>query len=579
MSDTTQIIKERLDIVDFLKQYLELKPAGKNFKAVCPFHKEKTPSFMVSPERQTWHCFGTCNEGGDIIKFLMKYENIEFYDALKILAEKSGVDIKSSGNRDFNSHNSLYWVMEAAKDFFSANLWNSSGALNYLRERGLKDETAKEFEVGLAPDGSDVLTRHLLKKGYRIEDIERAGLALKTERGTYWDRFRSRIVFPIYNHFGKAVAFTGRVLPGNESANIGKYVNSPETPIFQKSKILYGLHKSKNSIRESGVAVLVEGQMDLLMMWQDGVKNVVATSGTALTEDHLKVLRRIADELVLSFDADEAGQAAAERAIDLAGANDFSVKLLVIEDEALKDPADMVKSNPGKIAGLIGKAKSAMDYYFHKYFKNSHEDFKDRKKNLRVVLSKIKQLPSPIDRSNWLKELSAISKIEERILAEEMELLKVVNSASVRSDSKLDARLNQQKPDRRELISERLLGIMLHLRNDLGLLEEHLKYFPENHLHIYKKLAGGTTAGDQNDLKELMDAISLKFSFENQDFETDDLKKEMQNLMRALKVEYLKEKRQEISELIKRMEREGDESRLQEALQEFDIISKELQNI
>lgn len=578
MSDTAQLIKEKLDIVDFLKQYLDLKPAGKNFKAVCPFHKEKTPSFMVSPERQTWHCFGSCNEGGDIIKFLMKYENIEFYDALKILAEKAGVELKSAGNSDFRSYNSLYAVMEEAKDFFSANLWNSPGALKYLRERGLKDEIIKEFELGLAPDSSDALTRHLLKKGYRIDDIERAGLAIKTERGTYWDRFRSRVVFPICNHFGKVAAFTGRILPGNESANLGKYVNSPETPIFQKSKILYGLHKSKNDIRESGVAVLVEGQMDLLMMWQDGVKNVVATSGTALTEEQLKVLRRIADELVLSFDADEAGQIAAERAIDLAGANDFSVKLLIVEDEALKDPADIVKSAPGKVAVLIGKAKSAMDYYFHKYIKKSTDDHKEKKKNLRLVLSKIKQLSSPIDRSHWLKELSAIVRIEERILAEEMELLKSVNSAA-RSDQGMGSLPERQKQSRRELISERLLGIMIHLKNDLELLEDHLQYFPENHLQIYEGLAGNKEKDGKNDLGELMSAISLRFSFENQDFEVEDLKKEMQNLLRALKVEYLKEKRQEISELIRKLERDGDEDSLRTALKEFDIISKELQNI
>ena len=171
MSDTPQLIKDRLDIVDFLKQYLELKPSGKNYKANCPFHREKTPSFMVSPERQSWHCFGACNEGGDAISFLMKYENLEFYDALKVLAEKTGVEIQSAGDRDFKSYNALYKVTDAAKEFFKSQLVNSAVAKKYLEERGLKETTIQEFELGVAPDGSDVLTRHLLKQGYAITDI------------------------------------------------------------------------------------------------------------------------------------------------------------------------------------------------------------------------------------------------------------------------------------------------------------------------------------------------------------------------------------------------------------------------
>ena len=580
-SDTAQIIKDKLDIVDFLRKYIELKPAGKNFKARCPFHKEKTPSFMVSPERQSWHCFGSCNEGGDIIKFLMKYENLEFYDALKILAEKAGVDIRSSDNRDFKSHNSLYIVMEAAKEFFKANLSKAPAVKNYLKERGLKEETINEFDLGFALETSDSLTRHLLKLGYNIADIEKAGLTVKTERGTYWDRFRSRVMFPIYNHFGKVVAFTGRILPGNENLNVGKYVNSPETPIFQKSKILYGFHRTKNDIRELKTAVLVEGQMDFLMMWQDGGKNVVATSGTALTPDHLAVLRRIADELILSFDFDEAGQIAVERAIDLAGTHDFSVKILVIDDSKLKDPADIVKAKAGMIKELMFQAKPAMEYYFHKYIKNIPPDIKSKKQNLRIVISKIKGLSSPIDRGHWLKELAAVVKIEERILAEEMEMLAVMTSPDKEVSSKLDEG-SAQKLSRRDIISQRLLGVMLHLKNDLQVLEEHLKYFPEQHLHIYKNIFSAGLPSQESqpgDLKDLMNVISLRFSFENQNFEVEDLKKEMGNLLRELKVEYLKEKRQEISNLIRKLEESGDEKNLQEALQEFDIISKELQNI
>lgn len=582
MSDTAQLVKEKLDIVDFLRQYAELKPAGKNFKARCPFHKEKTPSFIVSPERQSWHCFGACSEGGDIIKFLMKYENLEFYDALKILAEKAGVEIQASGNRDFQANSALYKVMEAAKDFYKTNLTSSQDVNMYLKRRGLKPETIAEFELGLAPDGSDVLTRHLLKLGHRIADIEKAGLALKTERGTYWDRFRGRIMFPIYNHVGKVAAFTGRVLPGNDNPNVGKYVNSPETLIFQKSKILYGFHKTKNDIREAKQAVVVEGQMDFLMIWQDGVKNAVASSGTALTPDHLTVLRRLADELVLSFDADEAGEKAAERSIDLANSQDFLVKLLIIDDPQSKDPADVAKSQPGRIKNLVAGAKSAMDYYFYKYLykKSGETDPQKIKKNLRIILFKIKALPSAIEKNRWIKNLSNITSnatdMSEKDLLEEMEMLKDVEP--LRRSENSAPNVPETKLPRRDLIAQRLLGLMLHLKQDLKELEAHLNYLPSSYQQFYNRLVSSEPSANSSNLGELMDVVSLRFSFENQNFDAEALQKETQNLLRELKVEYLKEKRQEIGEVIKKLEKEGKEENLKEALRDFDAICRELQN-
>jgi len=575
MSDTTQLIKDRLEVADFLKQYLELKPAGKNYKALCPFHKEKTPSFMVSPERQSWHCFG-CSQGGDVIKFLMLYENLEFYDALKILAEKTGVEIKSSGNRDFKARNSLYEILNEAKDFYKNNLWQSRQVLDYVKERGLNEETVKEFELGSAPDGSDILVRHLLKKGYSIRDIDQVGLAFKTERGTYWDRFRARLMFPIHNHFGKTVAFTGRIFPGNENPNVGKYVNSPETPLFQKSKILYGFHKTKNDIRQTGLAVLVEGQMDFLMLWQDGVKNAVATSGTALTQEHLKVLRRLTDELVLSFDADEAGQAATERMIDLAGANDFSVKLLIIPEAGnMKDPADVVKSKPGLTKLLVKDAKSAMEYYFHKYISNLPIDLKLKKQNIRTVLLKIKNLSSHIDQNHWLKELANIVKIDEKILLEEMNSLTAPVQAVGQEKRSPNALVEDLS--RRDLIAQRLLGVMLY-KNNFGFLENHLPYFPEKYLNICQSFVK-SKEGMAGDVGQLMDAISLRFSFENQNIESVKLESEIPMLFKELKIEYLKEKRQVISELIRQLESGGNEPKLKEALREFDIVSKELYSI
>ncbi|TSD01741.1 MAG: DNA primase [Parcubacteria group bacterium Athens0714_26] len=575
MSDEVQIIKEKLDIVDFLKQYIELKPAGKNFKACCPFHKEKTPSFMVSPERQTWHCFGACGEGGDIIQFLMKYENLEFYDALKILAEKAGVDIRRSAGGDFRAHDSLYSIINEAKDFFKNNLFASETIRKYVKERGLNDETVSEFELGLAPDGSDVLTTHLTKLGYKIVDVEKAGLAIKTERGTYWDRFRSRLMFPLYNNVGKAVGFTGRILPGADDRNTGKYVNSPETPIFQKSKFLYGFHKTKNDIRELKSAVLVEGQMDFLMMWQDGVKNTVATSGTALTIDHLKTLRRLADELILSFDSDEAGQMAAERSIDAAGAMDFMVKLLIIGDEKLKDPADVVKSQPGLIKSMMKKSIPAMEYYFHRYFKNPgvdlEKDLQKKKQHIRLVLSKIKNLASSVERSHWVKKLSDLVNFDEKTLMEEMDDIKEENKVFA---SDLAPQKSEEKNlSKQDLICQRLLGLALNHKELKEMLTENICHLPP----YYQDILKGNLNGDA---EKLVNFISLRFSFDNvEEVDMPRLKKEFFSLLNGLKAKNLIEKRQILSKQIKSLERYGDEQHLAAALREFDSVSQELHNL
>ncbi|MDE2001053.1 MAG: DNA primase [Patescibacteria group bacterium] len=585
-SDIAQQVKEKLDIVEFLRNYIELKPAGKNFKALCPFHKEKTPSFMVSPERQTWHCFGTCGEGGDIIKFLMKYENIEFYDALKILADKAGIEMRPGGDRDFQASQKSYRILESAKDFFVSQLGMASKVNEYLAERGLKPETVKEFEIGVAPDGSDQLMKHLIKQGFPVADIEQVGLAIKTDRGMYRDRFRARIMFPIHNHTGKVVGFTGRIMPGSENEHVGnpstssgfvapKYVNSPESPVFQKSRILYGFHKTKGDIRDAHVAVIVEGQMDLIMAWQDGVKNIVATSGTALTNDHLTMLRRVADELVLSFDADEAGQAAAERAIDMANAHDFTVKLLVIDDAKLKDPADVARKQPGHLAELVKSAKPAMEYYFQKYMEKVSDDLKLKKQAIRLILAKIRGLSSPIDRSYWIRELSYRVKMNEDVLVDEMTAISAAPAPAAAAAPKA-ALPADREATRRDIILRRLLGIMLHLKSDLQMLNDYVQYFPPAYADVYRDF---TRPDDlrRKDIEDLMSAISMKFSFENQDMDVESLEKEIGVLLRRLKITYLEDRRKELSESIRTLERSGDDQKLQQAMQEFAAVSRELQ--
>jgi len=571
----TEQIKDKLDIVDFIGSYVQLKPAGKNLKGLCPFHKEKTPSFMVSPDRQMWHCFGSCGEGGDIIKFLMKYENIEFSEALKVLAEKAGIEIRKVSPMEQKQFGILYDINEAAKQFFRSALLENREAQDYLSARKLNKETIDEFGVGFAPINTDELTLHLINLGYEIRDIERAGLNFKSDRGGYFDRFRGRIMFPIENHFGKTVGFSGRILPKYDNGEMGKYVNSPETLIYNKSKILYGLSRSKNFIREENRAILVEGQMDFLMLWQDGVKNIVATSGTALTGDHLKSLRKKADKLIFCFDNDEAGAKAAERSIELANQLDFNVNILVLKD--YKDPAEIVEKNPGSFKNLVQSAKPVFEFYFEKYLPLVNKgDFSEIKKNIRFVLSKIKDISSPVEKSYWLKELANRTKIDEKVLIEEMEKLPALISKKIAG--MVQNETSSQK-DRLELIADRVISIAMAQESLFMKISDYVDYLPKKHRLIYEHLRNKIQI-DDSETAEMLNSLSLRSGFELELFENnlDKLSAGFENLLLNLKTEYLKKEREKLALMISEAEKTGDGEKLENLLKKFDELSKMIQN-
>ena len=582
MSDNVQQIKDKLDLLEYLKPIISLKPSGKNWKGLCPFHKEKTPSFMVSPDRGIWHCFGGCNAGGDIFSFVMKYENVEFYEALKILAEKAGIDLKRVGGGDFQKYDRLYQINEATKNFFQQSLTKESAAYNYLRERGLKNETIEEFEIGLATGVSDGLLRHLIKLGFSVEDIEHSGVVFRTERGTYWDRFRNRITFPLYNSSGKVVGFTGRVLelenvsssqdqqvlrrPAFDVQKSAKYVNSPETPIFQKSKFLYGFHKAKQQIRDAQFAVLVEGQMDFLMSWQDGLKNVVATSGTALTNDHLILLKRYCDQLVLSFDSDNAGQNAAERSIDLAMAEDFSVKILTIPGG--KDPADVARSQSGLMIQLAAQAQPIMDFYFRRYLNSEPVEGRSiytHKKNLRAILTKAQNIASPIEKSIWLKELAKKTGLEESVLMEEMGNLK--NTPIGPAKLKEPTTTVSEVGGRKDIIVKRIFGLVYHNTEFFKIIQPAQEFFPQIYQSVFTHFAG-LPVDDQ--VKKIIDTISLQ---------PNGNKEELLELLKQIKLEFYRHRQKMVRNIIHKTETIKDENALASAMKEFDIISRELHTL
>jgi DNA primase len=559
MDSPVQTIKDKLDIVTFLKGYLELAPAGKNFKARCPFHNEKSPSFMVSPDRQSWRCFG-CGVGGDVFSFIMKYENMEFGEALKVLAEKAGVELKRIQPQEYKAFGLLYELQEEAKNYFISQLLGAELTKKYLTERGLSKEIINEFEIGWAPNEPDGLVMHLIKKGYDVNDVVRAGLAIKTDRGMNLDRFRGRIMFPIHNHLGKVVGFTGRILPVFDNGEMGKYVNSPETAIFNKSKLLYGFWKTKNIIRETGRAFMVEGQMDFLMSYQAGVKNALATSGTALTIDHLLTIRRVAEELLLSFDNDDAGWVAGERAISMAESAGLVAKIVSLS--GVKDPAELAQKDPVALKMAVERAEPAFAVLFKRHLPNGRIDASNLKemRAMRELLGRINSISSPIERDYWLKELSSYTLLSESLVREEAEKVKPEISIERAAELVETEEKSAQKLSQIDRIIYALIG-HAYAKSDYKSLADSLRYFNERYKKITELLESGKNYSEDKNTDEVINAIVLSASeLPTEEFQLANLR---------LKEYFSKARRAEISREIMEQERLGNDKKVEELIKEL----------
>ena len=397
---TLERIRAASDIVDVIGSYLPLKRAGANFTALCPFHKEKSPSFNVNPHRQIFHCFG-CHKGGDVFTFVKDYENIGFGDAVRRLAERAKIPIEqdSTPGEQQARHvkDQLLEVHEKITQRWHSCLLNEASgqiARDYLNKRGVSAEAIKLFRLGAAPESWDDTVNWAKSKDYDLSLIEKAGLIIKKEEtGNYYDRFRGRLMFPICDEQGRPVAFSGRVLSGDEKT--AKYVNSPETLIFTKSKIFYGLDKSKRAILDAGFAIICEGQLDLIACFMAGVQNIVAPQGTAFTEQHARILKRYASEVVLCFDSDEAGQNAAVRSLDHLLPSGLAVRVAVVP--APHDPDSFIKAGGGeKFRELIQGAKGFFDYYLDRLSKqNDQNTDKGRLAILRAMADAVQKTGSP----------------------------------------------------------------------------------------------------------------------------------------------------------------------------------------
>lgn len=450
-TDTVQQIKDRLPIVDVVSTYVKLERAGGSLRARCPFHAEKSPSFFVSPERGTYHCFG-CNVGGDIFSFTEAIEGIDFKGALKMLADRAGVPLDFARGREIggkDARDRLFEAMEAATIYYISRL--DDAAKKYLTERGLDDATIQTFRLGLAGNAWSEMSEHLKSKGFSEAEILDAGLAKKNERGTLTDKFRNRIMFPINDSAGRVVAFSGRIFPSTSSGqaeptNSGfeppKYMNSPETPLFHKSRILYGFDKAKLAMRKLSCAVLVEGQMDLLASHQAGWGNTIAVSGTAFTADHAALIKRMTDNIVLALDADEAGIKAAGRAAREALTLGLNVKVARIAEG--KDPADLIKAHGADAwRAAIRDAKDIITFLLDVLQEHAPQADKFRRSVELIVLPFLADVQSPIAREQYTREIAQRLGVSERAVAEQ--LAKMPATSASRTGPSIEAQTTHQK--------------------------------------------------------------------------------------------------------------------------------------
>jgi DNA primase len=428
---TVDDVKARLDIVEVIGGYVRLQKAGRYFKANCPFHNEKTPSFYVYPERQSWHCFGACATGGDVIAFVSKKENLDFAGSLRMLADRAGVELRSEGPRR-QEMKTLQDANEAAAVFYHGLLQNSARARAYIEARGLDQKTIGDFQLGYAPAGWEGLRSHLTSRGFAEAQLIEVGLLIESERGGY-DRFRDRLVFPIRDDRGRVLGFGGRILPseGPEPADPGpKYVNTPQTPVFDKGAILYGLDRAKDQMRSSSTAVIVEGYMDVIAAHQHGHSNVVASMGTALTEKQAGLLQRFAERVILAMDADEAGSAANLRAIQVVAAAERPTRVagrprtLDIRVLALprgKDPDELIRSDAAVWRSAVETARPVVDHLIAVVSAGLDlSQPRDRSQLVVEVLPAIGEVLDPVLRAHYLQRLSRLARVSEEALRREL---------------------------------------------------------------------------------------------------------------------------------------------------------------
>jgi DNA primase len=580
--DNIQEVKNRIDIVELVRSYMKLEKSGVNFRGLCPFHNEKTPSFFISPARQIWHCFG-CSRGGDVIKFVQDIEGMEFPDALRVLAERAGIVLRQEDPKIRSERQKAHDILEKATKYFEHHLKPGSAPYDYLLNRGLNEEIIKEFRIGFAPESWDGLLKAFQARGFKAAEVEKVGMVISAEDKEvagavrYYDRFRSRITFPIFDMAGRVIGFSGRIFsPGDkaQSEEIAKYVNTPNTLVYDKSRVLYGLDRARQEIRVRNTAILVEGQMDLIMSHKAGIKNAIATSGTALTPLHLQMIKRYTNRLLVAFDVDEAGRQATKRSIDLALKAGFDVGVIVVPSG--QDPADLVKENPNVWRETVDKARPVMEYYFETILADYDLiALDDKKEATQIFLPEIKKLTNAVERAHWLSKFASALKVKEDVLDEELKKIKF-SSENTASDEEKSSELKKETKSRAELIGERLLSLILSYPKYKIAIAKSPNFF-ENHSDELAAIFESLKSGQKIKDSKLADFVNfLNFQAEIYPVTEEEAEKEINTCLRELQVNLLKKELSRLSGEIKEAEEKSDRDRLNLLSENFRTKTQEL---
>ncbi|HOZ53355.1 MAG TPA: DNA primase [bacterium] len=600
-------IKSKLDIVDIISEYISLKPAGSNFRALCPFHNEKTPSFMVSPDKQIYHCFG-CGKGGDLISFVMGMEGLDFVEALKLLAPRAGVIIDNQEFSDNSQKNRLLQIMELSRKYYNYILVSEKGdrgkiqnIKKYLGNRGLSDEAISNWQIGYSLDNYDDLLSFLKSKKFTDTEILLSGMSFKSEKGKHFNRFRDRIMFPINDINGRTVAFTARINPEiKDNKGLGKYINSPQTEIYDKSRILFALDRARMPIKEKDVVVLVEGQMDAISAHEAGFNNVCAVSGTALTVSQLNLIKRYTKNIVLAFDQDSAGENATDRGVSEALRMGFSLKIANLEGG--KDPDDIIRENPDNFKKALDSAQDIMNYYLLKEFGGLDiNNIKEKNLAVNKILTVINKLYNKVEQDFWLKELSQKARVEEVFLREELQKISqnIGKNDNIRDTGTLIKPLDQEGPiSWEDKLMESLLSLLLknnkyceYVFNNLnpefviGKYQEFynywLIYYNKEGRIEYQGLLNYFKQENLLSLEEAIKKIGLisDFYWSDEEVSEEKTKEEIIKNIVEIKKNFLREKiRTENDNLIK-AERDNNDKSIQDIMKNLKKYNQELQKI
>ncbi|OGM13930.1 DNA primase [Candidatus Woesebacteria bacterium RBG_16_41_13] len=581
--DQVEEVKSKVDIVSLIGEYLQLTRAGRNFKGNCPFHQERTPSFMVSPELAIWKCFG-CNLGGDVISFVEQIEGLEFREALKLLADRVGVKLRRSDDAKYNYKEKLVEINRFASDFYSYILLNhdlGKKALDYLtHDRLLHKTTVMEFGLGYAPESAQALFTFLTKKKqFKPVDIERAGVVVKV-RGSYIDRFRGRVIFPLVDHRGLTVGLAGRILPSQDGGKLAKYINSPETEVYHKSRVLYAFNLTKKEIKKAGSVVVVEGELDAISSWQAGVKNVVAIKGSALTEDQAGLITRVADAAILALDSDVAGNMAARRGITIAENLGLSIKVARLGK--YKDPDEAAREDPEFYKGALGKAVDVWDFLVDSVF-DKHKHLGGRQTALisKEVLPILWAIPDEIVRAHYIKIVSMKLDVPESAVI--LELEKVTNIGKVSKEVAQNPVTDPLLVSREELLEKEIFSLAINFDPSLLVTKQNLALFKTplwsriagylaKYLKTSKKFALLKFAKSLP--KELVDGFSSVVFVDSQ-LDENKLKRDFARAVRELRLLRIKQLEAGLVKKIAVFESSDEKTKLKRANEEFQKLSDE----